>query len=370
MLVSWYSPKNADVVRAGVFHLEQSVALQKYCNVAIYYPFDTDLHEGFSDAEEWGVRTFRRKVDSSRLKKYLHYIRDFREIKKRFSPDLIHAHVAMQGGRVAVWLGRLFHVPVIVTEHTPVEWSGIERKKDYRITGNVYGSSRMNVCVSEDSKERLSAAFPGKKFTVIYNGIVDPDETPDSGVPYREDGKVNFCIIAAFYDKDVKGYQHLLPAVKILSEQRQDILLHIVGGGEYLDYYKKMAEDLHILPYVRFYGQRNREEVYGILKQMDFSISASLFECSGVSVQEAMLLGKPLVVTTSGGADSLVTEDTAIVVKNGSTEALAAGLMEMLRRFPDFSEEKIRNYAYESFEIDKTSRKYMELYEKIVLKKE
>ena len=41
MVSSWYSPKDADVLTAGVFHYEQSMALKPYCDVALYFPYDS-----------------------------------------------------------------------------------------------------------------------------------------------------------------------------------------------------------------------------------------------------------------------------------------------------------------------------------------
>ena len=43
MMVSWYTKKGQDKLEAGVFHYEQSMDLNQYCNMAIYYPFDTDM---------------------------------------------------------------------------------------------------------------------------------------------------------------------------------------------------------------------------------------------------------------------------------------------------------------------------------------
>ena len=199
-----------------------------------------------------------------------------------------------------------------------------------------------------------------------YNGVIDPFDIKTKNTKYSIDGAINCCIVAAFYDKEVKGYQFLIPAIKKLVDEGIKIVLHICGGGTYLDYYKKMADELHLQNNIIFYGQCDREKVYTIVKQMDFNISSSLFECSGVSVQEAMLLGKPLVVTKSGGANSLVTEETAIVVEKESCEAIVRGIKEMISNLDKFNSTNIRQYAFENFEIDHVSKKYLELYKSLV----
>lgn len=365
---TWYSAHDAEVMQAGVFHYEQAMALKKYCNVVLYYPFDRTLDRPFLKAEERGLVTYRRRMRANVAARFADYVRDFRQIRKDTKIDIIHAHVGSEAGLIGVVLGKLFHIPVVITEHNPIELSNLDSKKSWLKNQLAYKNSDANVCVSRDSMERLQKYFPECKFSVIYNGIIDPQNTAGDGVCYRREGVTNCCIVAAFYSKEIKGYQYLLPAVSELVRAGEKLVLHICGGGDYLAYYQQIAKDLGIEDNCVFYGQCDREKVYGIMRQMDFSISASIFECSGVSVQEAMLLGKPLVVTRSGGANSLVTEETAIVVDRESVSALVGGISEMIARKAEFDSEKIRAYAYHHFEIDQVSRRYMDLYEKLLAK--
>ena len=150
--------------------------------------------------------------------------------------------------------------------------------------------------------------------------------------------------------------------MKQVIEHGHKAVLHICGEGRFREYYENMVKELEIDKICIFYGQCSKEKVYAIVGQSDFFVSASLFESAGVAVQEAMLLGKPVLVTRSGGANSLVTEDTAIVVDKGSTQALADGLEEMIQRYRDFDTEKIREYAENKFEISHISKQYMQVF--------
>lgn len=366
MIPTWYSPANAEVLTAGVFHYEQSMALKKYCNMALYYPFDTDLTCDFAKSEERGLLTYRSRLYPGKIVKYAFWIRDFMKIRKEFQPDIIHAHVASMAGRLAIVLGKIYKIPVVITEHNAIELMGLESKKMRKINQFAYHNSRANVCVSSDSMNRLKTFFSNEQYQVIHNGIINPNSIEKSETLYAKAGRINCCIVAAFYSKEIKGYQYLLPAMKRLLDKNLPITLHICGGGDYFDYYVNMAEELGISENCIFYGNCNRNKVYDIIRQMDFSISASIFECSGVSVQEAMLLGKPLVVTKSGGANSLVNEDTAIVVERESTEALVEGIEQMVQRLSEFDEDKIKSYAFVNFEIDEVSKKYVSLYSNIL----
>lgn len=370
-IVSWYSAYDAPVIREGIFHYEQALALKKYADaeVAIYFPFDSSVQYDFSDKIEHGIRVFRRHQTSGKIKRYINYLSDYKIIKKSFNPDVIHAHVAGAAGKVSFLWKKVFGMQYLLTEHSPVELMCLEKKKNFATHKLIYKNSIYNICVSKDLCDKLHNYFSKQKFDVIYNGVLPVSEQMlEHTLNINKRHKINCAIVAAFYDKDIKGFQFLLPAVKEVSEKGIDICLHVCGGGEYLDFYKRFASELDIMDRCIFYGQVKKSKVYDIISQMDFVISASLFESAGVSVEEAMLLGKPLVVTNSGGASSLVTEESAIVVDTGSTESLVKGIVEMSSRYKEYNTEKIKKYAVDNFEINSVCKKYMNLYAECIKK--
>ena len=367
MIVTWYSPRSADVMTGGVFHYEQSMALKKYTDVALLFPYDTEIKGMVSKKEEKGLVTYRTASTSKNpLISFNELVRAGMKVIEDYKPDIIHAHVAQGAGHLAYALSRKTHIPYIITEHSPIEQANLDSLYVRKMTNLVYKHSKANVCVSKDSMDRLGSYFPKCSFEVIYNGIINPDSVEPDGENYRVEGYTNMLITAAFYDQYIKGYQYLLPAMQKLKAEGVKAFLHICGGGDYFEYYKKMAAELGIEDVVKFHGQCDRKKVYSIMRQMDFSISASEFECSGVSVQEAMYLRNPMLVTRSGGANSLVTEDTAIVVDRKSIDALVDGIKQMINKLDEFDRESIHQYAFDNFEIDNVSKKYMELYKRIV----
>ena len=376
MVVSWYSPKSAEVMSAGVFHYEQSMALKPYCDTALYYPYDETLPSDFEKGEERGLLTYRRKLSKVKIPKMnfivqmVNIFSDLKRICKEFKPDVIHAHCAIPAGFVATLFGKLHGIPVVITEHNPIEHFALDKKITKAQVNFAYSNSKSNICVSNDSMNKMKTNFRNCNFSVIYNGIYSPEVIGNDGKNYRVDGKINCCIVAAFYSKDIKGYQYLIPAIAELKKQAMPIVLHIVGGGDYFDYYVNIAKELDVEDSVIFHGNCEKKKVYSLVSQMDFNISASIYECSGVSVEEALLLGRPMLVTRSGGANSLVNEKVALVVDRGSTEALVNGIIKMVETLSQFNEKEIYDYAFENFEIDQVSQKYFELYKKITGNKE
>lgn len=371
MIVSWYTPRGREKLEAGVFHYEQSVDLTKYCNVAIYFPFDQEITESETTALEWGLLTYRSSYTPGKIFRTKNQVKKtMARIIKEFQPDIIHAHCGGAAGFYASFLADQYGIPMVVTEHSPVELSGVNRLSiGHYFSKRAFGHSRANICVSKDSRDKLAAIYPKYSFEVIYNGIILPEYKENTKKHYR-DGYVNVVIVAILYDLEIKGMKYLLRAMEILKRRGKKFMLHHIGGGEYLEHFRQMAVDLDIDDICVFHGSCQRSELYEIVNEMDFFVSASLVECSGVSVQEAMLLGKPVLGTNSGGVDSLVPKQAGHIVEKANAQALAEGMEYMERKLDSYDRTWIRDYARESFEIGNISRKYMALYKRILGERE
>ena len=366
MMVSWYTPQGKDKLEAGVFHYEQAMDLKEHCKVALYFPFDKDIQVKETKGEEWGLLTYRSKYKTCGILRAKRQIKKTMErIVREFKPDVIHAHCAGGAGYYAIAEGKRYNIPVVATEHTPISISHFDRIGLSRYFAKVaFSNSNANICVSKFSKKELSMVFPKCNFNVIYNGIIVP-RIKNEGKKYYIDDAINIVIVAVLYDLEIKGLKYLIKAMKQLKEQNKKIVLHHIGGGQYLEYFKNMARELGIDDICIFHGECSREELYEIVNEMDFFVSSSLVECSGVSVQEAMLLGKPILGTNSGGVDSLVPQKAGIIVEKGSAKALEKGIIQMIDRLDAFDRVWIKDYAYQNFEIGHITERYLELYNSV-----
>lgn len=366
MMVTWYTPMGYDKLEAGVFHYEQSLSLKQYCDVAIYYPFDIDIKEDETCQEEWGIQTYRSRNTGNILKLRNRIMKTMGRIVKDFNPDIIHAHCGGVAGFFAVDAGKRYNIPVVITEHAPVEMTHVDQLSvRHFITKRAYKMSRANICVSTDLKNKLSAIYPKYNFEVINNGIIIPEYDRQKGKYYRE-GYLNIVIVAVLYDLEVKGLKYLLGAIRQLKEHGKNVVLHHIGAGEYLEHFMNLSKELGIDDLCVFHGRCERKKLYEIVNEMDFFVSSSLVESGGVAACEAMLLGKPVLGTNSGGVDSLVPKEAGHIVSKGSEHALADGIIYMEEHLNEFDGEWIKTYAFDSFEIDNISKKHLQLYRKII----
>ena len=366
MMVSWYSPEG-EPINGGIFHYEQAMDLKKYCDMAIYYPYDRTLGIKYSDEIEHGIRTFRSAYDFNRkIYNRKNMFSAMKKIVRDFKPDIIHAQVSTEVGRFAIILGALFHIPVMVTEHSTVEASGIAKFPCYWYAKFVFKYSKCNVCVSDSLSEKLQEIFPQYTFRTVYNGIAPMRSKAPAQGRYRVPEYINIALVAGLYDRYIKGIPTLLKVIARLHQEGRKMVLHIVGDGEYRKEFEQIVDDLGIANQCIFHGQCTRERVQEIVQEVDFLVSASILESFGCSIAEAQIQGIPVVATRCGGPESIVIPKTGILVDKGNEEALYQGVLEMLDTYTKYNCEEIRRYAEEKFSLDTISRKYYNIYQSIL----
>jgi len=366
MMVSWFG-ETAGAEKGGGFHYEQAVDLNRFCNCAIYYPYDRNIEESFVSRIEGGILVYRSKYClPQKVRNRLFMFGAMKKIVKEFHPDIIHGNVATESGRFAVMLGKLFHIPVIITEHSSTKGSGVDCFPHYYYAKFAYRHSLYNACVSDDLKNNLEKIFPQYFFHTIYNGIKISQVVNCDVKLYKKNNYVNVGMVAGFYSREIKGVQFVLPALRKMLDEGYNVFLHIMGGGGYLNEYIDLAKTLGVSDNCLFYGLCDKNKLFAIESEMDFVISASLFESFGCAIAEAAMLGKPIVASKSGGVESIVNPQNGILVETGSTEAIYNGMKLMYGKYMAYDSKKIAEEAKGKFAISKVSKKYIEIYEKVL----
>lgn len=368
-IVSWYTKYGVENLQEGSFHYDQVLSQRQIINSALYFPFDNTISKKFNFEIEKNIPIYRVRLSKIKPVRYIEHFIFFNRIVKDFHPDILHAHVALGVGKVAVLLSKLFRIPLVISEHNPIELIHPEIKQNWNISNYVYKNSLISFCVSDYQKQKLSEFFPSANFITLYNGVFDPNiylNDNTNKVFVKNTSHINFCIVASFYDKEIKGYHFLLPAMKELIKKDFSITLHICGGGKYLDYYKNLAIELNIQKNLNFYGQLPKESVYEVISKCDFLISCSLFESAGITIEEAFLLGKPVLVTNSGGPDYFIRPNNSVQIEKGSINSILEGISTIIDKLDYFDENQIKKYGYENFEINSIVLKTVNFYQSIL----
>lgn len=241
--------------------------------------------------------------------------------KKNFSVISASGAVASAYGRAVSCVSGL---PIVVTLHSIPEYDYPNKLYSlfhvFAARISRWRTSRYIVVSNYLKEQLLKEGVPSKKISVVYNGVPDigvREKKPGSEVVLGSMGRLHFA----------KGYQNLIGALVELD--KSEVQLKIWGEGEERESLLNLVQSLGLGDRVSFEGFSS--DPAGMLSEIDIYVQPSLSEGFGISVVEAMLAQKPVVVTAAGSLPELIENGkTGLVADGTSPEVLAAAITKQL----------------------------------------
>ncbi|MCB0210503.1 MAG: glycosyltransferase, partial [Anaerolineae bacterium] len=219
-------------------------------------------------------------------------------VKQGHQPHIIHVHVYAFGA-LAVLLGKIYGLPVVITEHSTAFPRGFLNLRQKLLAQFAFGWAGLVLPVSEALRKAIEDNGIKGRFRVVPN-VVDTDIFyPHQSI--ASDGKSKQILFVGFLDKfHRKGIPNLLEALGQIYHRRNDWHLDIVGDGPARSEYEQLVSSLGLTGNVTFYGNRYKQEVAEFMSHCDFFVLPSMFETFSVVLIEALASGKPVIATSSG----------------------------------------------------------------------
>lgn len=163
----------------------------------------------------------------------------------------------------------------------------------------------------------------------------------------------------------LKGVHHLISALSQLKKVRKDWVCWIVGEGEKRGELEKQAQDLGVRNDIVFFEKR--DDVPKILANSDIFVLPSLIENQPLSVIEAQLAGKAVIVSDAGGLPEMVMHQvTGLITDLRKTDELCTYLNSLLE--DDTYRQKLgdqaRNWAVQHWALENGVAKVLNEYKK------
>lgn len=215
-----------------------------------------------------------------------------------------------------------------------------------RTVGATFGDKKhfRRILVSGGDRTRRSLGWAGAAETrmrdVVDSGISGQF---DGHPPIRHDG-VNHRFMTSGRLVPHKGV-HL--SIEALAHITQPIQFDIYGDGAYRDALEALVDRLGVRDKVRFMGWMESHDAL-IARMPDYRgyLVPSLAEANGIVVQEAMMIGLPVICLKWGGPTMLAGPESAILIepasRNQVVRAIAAA-MDALAVDPDRANDLVRN---------------------------
>ena len=206
------------------------------------------------------------------------------------------------------------------------------KNESYRkqLIANRYSKLDTIVFVSHDAKTEFVEIFGTfKNMPVIYNFMDEKNIhlKANSFEVKKESNTIKFISVGSLLP--VKGYDLLILAALKLKETDVKFKIDIYGQGylkeELLDLIKihKLENYLELKGFV--------SNPYPYIKDADVFIMSSKSEAMPMALCEAMILGKPVLVTNCSGCREVVNYGEFGLMSNANIEDLAANVLKLIK---------------------------------------
>ena len=287
-------------------------------------------------------------------------------LEKYGRPDIIHTHNALFGGILTQEISRKYNIPYVLTEHSS-QWARneITSASLKSKSKTAYLGSKFCLAVSSDFSDKLNNYFGFDKFRVLPN-VIDPFlENEAFEVNDEIKDKFIFFHLAAF--KPVKDQLTLLKALKTVLQQNNNIELRIAGSGILENELKAAVAEMGIGSQVKFLGFLSRDTVKTEMAGCNAFVMSSLYETFCVVLIEAMLYGKPVIATNSGGPKDIVNDRVGLLVEKSNPDELANAMLALVTNYKNYSHEEIRRYVIDKFGADRFMKSISGIYKEALL---
>lgn len=180
----------------------------------------------------------------------------------------------------------------------------------------------------------LEAGTSERKIVMIPNGVdlarFDGTESAEGVLREELDFAPTTLMLGIVAQlRKEKDHSTLLRALARLLEAGHDVALVVIGQGDMYETLVKEATDLEIEERVSFLGKR--DDVAGILKQLDIFVLSSVTEGMSNAILEAMAAARPVVATDVGGNPEVVVHgETGYLVPKQEPQAMADAIARLV----------------------------------------
>lgn len=201
------------------------------------------------------------------------------------------------------------------------------------------------VAVSEDCSNTFLKLFPQlKRKIMVIENILSQEfvrqqaEIQSAKEIKKEPGKT--IIVSVGRLSHAKGFDNAIRACRQLVDKGYDVAWYIVGYGPLENELLKLISELGLKNHFFLLGKKMNP--YPYINACDIYVQPSRYEGKAVTIREAQILGKPVVITNFPTAKSQVIDGIDGIITPIGTEGIVEGIHRLLDN-PILKDELVKN---------------------------
>lgn len=278
-------------------------------------------------------------------------------IYKKYIKDKFDTEVAFLEGAITRIFSNGENPNKIVWVHNDISKVFGESKKaklKLKIDQKTYRKYKKIIFVSNSNKETFNKIFSGlePKEEVIYNYI---DKSRIIEMSKQEVGQVYIeknvpSILTVTRLTKQKATDRLIRVHKRLIDDGLKHNMYVIGDGPERENLQKQIKDLHIEETFKLMGKRVNP--YPYVKRADYFALLSNFEGYPMTLEEAKILKKNIIITNTSSKEAVSGYSNKIILEN-TEDAIYEGLKQILQKnvvFEENNQEYDNQYLLEKIE--------------------
>lgn len=258
---------------------------------------------------------------------------------KKFKPDIIHTHSPLSPGYEAWLASKLFKIPFVGTNHTPMS-EFLKGPKWFVNAVCRHYSKFYNKCIFVTTPSQYLLDY------MISYGLTQkakPLSNPmDTGnfLPVKDEiekialkKRLGFSAKTILYTGRLAEEKHIddiIRAVAIAQKEIPDISFAMTGHGKAEQELKDLVLELNMTDRVKFLGFVDKEIYPLIYQASDLFAIMSTAESQSISLILGMATGLPVIGANSRALPEFINKDNGVVVEVGDYKTLAKEIVKIL----------------------------------------
>lgn len=376
-LCSWF-PSASDLYH-GDFIERQAKAVSSQVPLYVIHVqlIDDDaLEEGtqhaFSEGKNYAQhivyvkRSFVKSV--SRITDHIRYIYAMKKAVARFIkmyglPQLVHVHIPIKAGTVAVWLQKKYQLPFIVSEHygiyneeAPDKFASRHISFQHR-TKRVIAAANELLVVSNNLGEGIQKYVVEKPFKRVLNVVNQQVFFYTANVPKHN----VFTWVHASTMDFAKNTEGIIRSFMKLYQANSSCQLILAGLRT--PQVQGLLHQLGNPNCIKYVGMVSQNELAEIFQKSHAFVLFSRFENMPCVVLEALSCGLPVVATNVGGLPELITTENGMLVPSENEAELLNAMQSVMNKYMEYSAEEISQNVLAECSFPAIAQQMVQIYQ-------